>query len=282
MRASWKVDLKWAFGLICVVCGMIAGLLYSFQAITSHDTATAMFTDAVGGYASGSISDGEYAAIQAAAAQDPNTAVVLPGIASPLPGSAIVSLPKDEAVKLALTAVAETNYEQGADAAKPLLTLNDEDGGEFSVGPLGVLTRDNHDGAAKFARIFGVVALAAGALAVVFSNRFGRIGTPGILLIVSMAPLALLWSFISSRTGSVSGEEGVFVRSLAEAFTGPASDNVAAFIRLAIMGVGLVTAAIVGHVGWPFASRWWESRRASTPATEDSPPVPPSAGVPTA
>jgi len=216
MRASWKVDLKWVFGLICVVSALIGGLLYSFASIASHDTATALFMGAVGGFASSRISDEQYAAIQAAAAQDPNTAVTLPGIASPLPGPAVAGHTKEEAVKLALQSVAETNYEQGSDAANAMLALNDEDGGQFNIGPLGILTRKNHDGAAKYARIFGAVALVGGALAVVFSSRFGRIGTPGILLIISTAPLALVWTFISSRVGSVSGEESVFVRGLAE------------------------------------------------------------------
>jgi hypothetical protein len=228
MRASWKVDLKWVFALICVVSATVTSLLYSFQSLTAHDTATAIFTGAVGGFASDRISDEEYAALQAAAAQNPGVSVTLGGINNPVPASALPGLTKQEAVKLALTPVAEANYEHGP------------------------------------------------------SSRFGRIGTPGLLLVIATVPSALFWVFLSSRVETVTPEESVFIRSIAEAFDGPASDNATAFLRLAVAGVVLITVAVVGHVAWPFAARWWDARRAAArAAAEEAAPVPPPGGLPT-
>jgi hypothetical protein len=297
---GWQVDLKWVFGILCLVSALLAGGLYSFRTMTSHDTATGLFTGALGGFASSRISDEEYAAIQQAAAQDPEAEYALPGLDQPVRGSDIVAMSKDEAVKLAVSGIAEVNYAEGPDAAEELINLTTEDGEEFSIGPLDILTKKNHDAPGPYLMAALAAALVSAALMVFFSRGPGRVGSAGLVLALATAPYAFAWSKVNDKANGASAEDGVFARTLGEAVAGPAADVAGTFTRLVIAGATLValsvalTAAIpLARLAWRRWSAWRRARPPSAPADTDAavepiapaaeePPAIPAAGQPAA
>ncbi len=279
VRPGWQVDLKWVFGLLCLASTLIAAGLFSVRSLTAHDTATGLFTGALGGFASGQISDEEYAAIQAAAAQAPEAEYTLPGLTQPVKGSDIASMLKDEAVKLAASGIAEVNYAQGPDAAEQRVGLTAEDGGKFSLGPLTVLTKANHDALRPFFTTAVALALLFAAAAVFFSRGPGRIGSAGLVLALVTGPFAFLWSTASDKAAGVSTDDGVFAGTLGDALAGPASDLADTFTRLFITGAVLTGVAIASHVATPLVrrgARAWAARRQaaadSTRAVADAAP----------
>jgi len=271
MRASWLVDAKWVCGLLCLLCVLVAGLLYSVAAMTGRDTATGLFTATVGGMVSSQLSDEEYAQIAAAAAQNPDAEYTIGGTTLTVKGSEIAGLSKDQAVALVVGRIAAVNYEQGPDVAEALITASGEDGKDFSLGPVGPLTQSTHDSVRPYYIGFALAAAALSAPLVFFSRKFGRLGSPGFVLMLGSAPFALLWRLLEDKAASVNSETGIFASALAGAITGPASDLSWGFTRLLLVGAGMVIAAIVGDICWPLwlrAHKRWIAPRltARTPA----------------
>ncbi len=271
MRASWLVDAKWVCGLLCLFCLLAAGLLYSVTALTGRETATGLFTASVGGMVSSQLSDEEYAQIAAAAAQNPEGEYTIGETTLTVKGREIAGLSKDQAVALVVGRIAVVNYEQGPDAAEALITASGEDGKNFSLGPVGPLTQSTHDSVRPYYIGFAVAAVALAVPLVFLSRKFGRLGSPGIVLMLGSAPFALAWRLLEDAASGVNSETGVFASALAGAVAGPASDLSGRFTRLMLVGAGMVVAAIVADICWPLVlrayKRWIAPRlTASTPA----------------
>jgi hypothetical protein len=271
MRASWLVDAKWVAGLICLFCLLVSGILYSVTALTGRETATGMFTATVGGTVNSQLSDEEYAAVSAAAAANPTAEYNVGATTVMVKGSELAGLSKDQAVALVVSRIAVVHYEQGPDAAEALITASGEDGREFSIGPVRPLTKNTHDAVHPYYVGFGLAAIALAAPLVFFSRRFGRLGSPGLVLIIGSAPFALAWHLLDNAAAGVTEEKGVFASALAAAIRTPAADLSSGFTRLLYLGAGMTGTAIVGHIVWPWAVRayrkWVAPRMAAgTPA----------------
>ncbi len=270
VRASWLVDAKWVAGLLCLFCALAAGLLYSITALTSRETATGIFTATVGGTVSSQLSDEEYAAVSAAAAANPDAEYNVGATTATVKGSELAGLSKDQAVALVMSRIAVVHYEQGPDAAETLITASGEDGKEFSIGPVRPLTRDTRDAVHPYYIGFAIAALAMAVPLIFFSRRFGRLGSPGMVLMMGSAPFALAWHLLDNAAAGITEEKGVFASALATAIRTPAADLSGTFARLFFVGAGMAGAAIVGHVAWPLAlrayRRWIAPRLAATPA----------------
>lgn len=255
VRASWLVDAKWVTGLLCLFCVLAAGILYSVTALTGRETATGIFTATVGGTVSSQLSDEEYAAVSAAAAANPDAEYNVGATTVTVKGSDLAGLSKDQAVALVMSRIAVVHYEQGPDAAEALITASGEDGEEFSIGPVRPLTRDTHDSVHPYFIGFAVAAIALCAPLVFFSRRFGRLGSPGIVLTIGSAPFALAWRLLDNAAAGITEEKGVFASALAGAIRMPAADLSGSFTRLLFLGAGMTSAAIIGHMAWPLAIR---------------------------
>jgi hypothetical protein len=167
--------------------------------------------------------------------------------------------------------IAVVHYEQGPDAAEALITASGEDGREFSIGPVRPLTRDTHDTIHPYYVRFAIAALALAVPLIFFSRRFGRLGSPGMVLMIGSVPFALAWHLLDNAATGITEEKGVFASALAGAIRTPATDLSSTFARLLFLGAGMTGAAIIGHVAWPLAlrayRRWIAPRLAAgTPA----------------
>ena len=116
--------------------------------------------------------------------------------------------------------------------------------------------------------MFSLIPVLVLAVPLVFlSRRFGRLGSPGIVLAVGAAPFALLWLIAKQVTKNASpdGVDG----ALAEAISPMAGDVSTTFLWLLALGVALVLVAVAGHIGFAL---WHRFRRTPTPDEEETPP----------
>ncbi|KKL54963.1 hypothetical protein LCGC14_2260150, partial [marine sediment metagenome] len=102
---------------------------------------------------------------------------------------------------------------------------------------------------------------------VFFSRRFGRLGSPGVVLAVGAAPFAVLWLIVKQATQNA-GQDGIN-GALAEPLSPMAGDVSTTFLWLLALGVALVLAAVAGHIGFAL---WRRLRPTPTRGEEETPP----------
>ncbi len=292
MGSSWRIDAKWLFGLICLATIIVAGALYSASKFTERDAATGIFSSILISLAKDDEGAEGFEEFQALAAASPDEDFTIEGVSLPVKGRELIGLSYDEAVELIAGRLAEILYTDGPEAVEPFFTPasgagseeapagegeessageSEEapagEGDELSLGPLGLLTQDSHDRVARIFRYSLIPILILALLLVFFSRRFGRLGSLGVVLTVGAAPLAALWFTVKQATQNADpdGVEG----ALAEALAPIAGDVSSAFLRLLVLGVALVLAAVAGNIGFAL---WHRSRPTPTPGDDETPP----------
>ncbi len=275
MRPSWKIDAKWVFGLACLTAVIVAGSLYSASKLTEHDPATGIFTGVMATFAKEGDGEESFAELQALAAANPDQEFTVEGVTLPVEGRELIGLSYDEAVDLVVGRIADMLYVDGprsveqffddapaADSAEASAV----DGGGSDLGPFGLLTRDSHD-TIQLIFTYSLIPLVLLAFPLLlFSHRFGHVGSVGVVLAVGTAPFAVLWLVLKEVTKNP-GEDGIGA-ALARALSPPAGELSGTFLTLLIIGIALVLAAVVGHVGFAL---WQRSQSRPTPAGEETP-----------
>lgn len=270
MRPSWLVDLKWLFGLACLASIVVAGSLYSLSKLTERDPATGIFTGVMATFAKEGGGSEEFDELQALAAANPDQDFTIEGVTLPVEGRDLTGLSYDEAVDLVVGRIADRLYSEGPGSVAQFFTDTPEgesEGEEFDLGPFSLLTQGTHD---TVRRIFTFSLIAVPIFAVpllFFSRRFGRLGSPGVVLAVGAAPFAVLW-FITERATKNTGQDGMD-GALAGALSPMAGDVSSAFFRLFIVGVVLVLVAVAGHIGFAL---WRRFQPTPAPTDEEAPP----------
>lgn len=264
MRPSWQVDLKWLTGLACLACIALASIVYSVGKLTEQEPATGIFTGVVATFAKEGGEAEDFAEIQAQAAANPDEDFTIGDITLPVKGSEIADLSYDEAIDLVIGRIADILYTEGPDAVEQYFADPSEPDSEdeFNLGPFGLLTQDTHDSVRPYFIAFTLVALLSAAFLVFFSRRFGRLGSAGVVLAVGTAPFALLWFAIKQGTKDADG--GGVSGALAQALSPTAGSVAGDFLRLFILGLVLILAATLGHLGWLAWERYQRSRRIDT------------------
>ena len=272
MRPSWQVDLKWLFGLACLISIIAAGALYSASKLTEREPATGIFSGVMATFAKEEASEESFDDLRALAAANPDETFTIEGVTLPVKGAEIAALSYDEAVDLVVGRIANQLYTEGPDSveqyfqATPAAGSEEGSGGdgeEFSLGPFSLLTEDTHRTAGRVFT-FSLIALPVFAIPLIFfSRRFGRLGSPGVVLAAGSAPFALLW-LIADQVTKDTGEEGIG-GALAEAISGTAGDVSSAFLRVFVLGVALVAAAVLGHTSFAL----WQRLRPAPPPDPD-------------
>ncbi len=276
MGSSRRIDAKWLFGLICLSAIIVAAVLYSASRLTERDVATGIFSGVMTTFAKDGEGSEEFGEIQAQAAASPDEEFTIEGITLPVKGSEIAGLSYDEAVDLVVGRIAQTLYTDGPDSVEQFFNdtsvadseeASQGEGAEFSLGPFALLTQDTHDTVNRIF-IFSLIPILVLAVPLVFfSRRFGRLGSPGIVLAVGAAPFALLWLIVKQATNNA-GPDGTN-GALAEALAPMAGDVSTTFLWLLALGVALVFAAVAGNVGFALRHRF---RPTPTPGEEETPP----------
>jgi hypothetical protein len=256
--------LKWLVGLACLACILLAGTAYSLSKLTEEEPATGMFTDIVATFAKEGSEPEDFAEIQAQAAANPDDDFTIGDITLPVAGREIAGLSYDEAVDLVVGRIAETLYADGPAAVEQYFadSVESDSGDEFSLGPFGLLTRSTHDTVSPFLIAFSVGALLLAAFLVYISRRFGRLGSPGVVLAAGTGPFALAWFALKQITRN--GEEDGIGGALAQALSPAAGEAADDFIRLFVLGLVLIVAATIGHLGWTAWERSQRSRSIDT------------------
>ena len=254
----------------------MAAVLYSASKLTERDVATGVFSGVMTTFAKEGEGSEEFGEIQALAAASPDEEFTIEGITLPVKGSEIASLSYDETVDLVVGRIAEMLYTDGPEsveqffAASPVADSEEASQGEsseFSLGLFALLTKDTHD---IIRRIFTFSLISVLVLAVpliFFSRRFGRLGSPGVVLAVGAAPFGLLWLITKQATKSA-GQDGVD-GALAGAISPMAEDVSTTFLWLLVIGVALVLVAVAGNIGFAL---WHRSQPTPTPGDDKAPP----------
>jgi hypothetical protein len=276
MQGSWRIDAKWLFGLICLATIIVAGVLYSASKVTERNAATGIFSSILISLAKDGEGAEEFEEYQALAVASPDEDFTIRGASLPIKGRELIGLSYDEALELIVGRIAVMLYTDGPESVEQFFTAasgadsEESSAGEdeeINLGPLGLLTQDSHDRVRRIFTYSLISVLISSVLLVFFSRRFGRLGSPGIILAVGAVPLALLWFTVNQATknADTDGVEG----ALAEALSPIAADLSSAFLRLLVLGVVLVLAAVAGNIGFAL---WRRFRATPTPGGEGTPP----------
>ncbi len=276
MGSSWRIDAKWLFGLICLSAIIVAAVLYSASKLTERDVATGVFSGVMTTFAKEGEGSEDFGEIQALAAASPDEEFTIEGITLPVKGSEIADLSYDEAVDLVVGRIAQTLYTDGPESveqffnATPVADSEETspgEGEEFSLGPFALLTQNTNDIIRRIFTFSLIPILVLAVPLVFFSRRFGRLGSPGIVLTVGAAPFALLWLIAKQATknADTDGING----ALAEPLSPMAGDVSTTFLWLLALGVALVLAAVAGHIGFAL---WHRFRPTPTPGDDGTAP----------
>lgn len=276
MRPSWLVDLKWLFGLACLAGIIVAGGLYSLSKLTEQGPATGIFTGVMATFAKEGAGSEEFDELQALATANPDQDFTIEGITLPVEGSELVGLSYDEAVGLVVGRIADRLYTDGPDSVEQFFAdvsaADSEEsaageGEEFDLGPFSLLTQGTHDTVRSIFTFSLIPILVLAVPLVFFSRRFGRLGSPGVVLAVGIAPFALLW-FVTEQATKNAGADGM-TGALSQALSPTAGDVSSAFLRLFILGLVLILAAVVGHIGFAL---WHRFRPTPAPTDDEAAP----------
>ena len=276
MRGSWRIDAKWLFGLICLATIIAAGVLYSASKLTERDAATSIFSSILFSIAQDDDGGGEFEEYQALAVASPDEDFTIRGASLPIKGRELIGLSYDEAVDLIAGEIAEMLYTDGPESVEQFFAVASGAGSEessagddeeISLGPLGLLTQDSHDTVRRIFTFSLIAVLISSVLLVFFSRRFGRLGSLGIVLAIGATPLALLW--FTAKQATKNADPGGIEGALAQALSPTAADLSSTFLKLVVLGVVLVLAAVAGHIGFAL---WRRFRATPTPDGEGTPP----------
>ena len=277
MRPYWHLDAKWLAALACLAAIVVASGLYSFSKLTERDAATGIFTGIMTSFAKEGDGEEAFTELQAVAAASPDEEFTIEGVTLPVKGGELAGLTYDEAVELVVGRIASTLYTDGPDAVEQYFAGTPEAGPEegpggedeeVGLGPFSLLTEDSHDTVTRIFTFSLVPVLLLAVLLAFFSRRFGRLGSPGIVLAAGTAPFALLWFIVRQATKGADGEgvDGALAEALSPVAGGVAGD----FLMLFILGVVLTVAAVVGHIAFAL---WRRFRPTPAPTDEEAPPA---------
>ena len=277
MGTSWRLDAKWLFGLICLAAIIVSAVLYSASKFTERDAATGIFSSFLISLAKDADGAEEFEEFQAQAIANPDEDFTIEGVSLPIKGGELIGLSYDEAVELVAGRIAEILYTDGPESVEQYFTADSSAGSEetpsgestgVSLGTLGVLTQDTHDQVNRIFTFSLIPILILAVLLVLFSRRFGRLGTLGVVLTVGVAPFAALW-FTVKQTTQNADQDGI-EGSLAKALAPIAGDVSTTFLLLLALGVTLVLAAVAGHIGFAL---WHRSQPTPSHGDDETPPA---------
>jgi len=262
-RPYWHVDAKWITGILLLLALNITLLVLILvlatapeQGITLLTTTLASSFSAQGG---GLDEAGDIEIAKQKIAESPN------GEWQPIPGMRIVVRAEDIAGMTPremrlwfFRQWAEPIYYDGADGLASLMTdpsmKSELEGG---VGPLGFISAETHGKLKTALAVSGLISLVLLGLLVFFSHRFGRLGSPGCIVLLAAIPGLVLmsgargWLEHSAQPPAGGGEETFITRYTqlaADVLPGVVNQAIQIFLALTLLGAGLMLVALVGAI----------------------------------
>jgi len=262
-RPYWHVDAKWITGILLLLAVNVTLLALILvlatapeQGITLLTTTLASSFSAQGG---GLDEAGDIEIMKQKIAESPN------GEWQPIPGMRIVVRAEDIAGMTPremrlwfFRQWAEPIYYDGADGLASLATdpeMQSERGG--GVGPLGFISAETHGKLKTALAVSGLISVVLLGLLVFFSHRFGRLGSPGCIVLLAAVPGLVLmsgargWLEMSAQPAAAGGEETLITRYTqlaADVLPGVVNQAIQIFLALTLLGAVLMLVALVGAV----------------------------------
>lgn len=273
-RPSWQVDAKWLAAIAFILCAAIACGAYTVYRLTAYEPAAGATAPVIETMTKQALSDEVFAQIQEAARMNPDAEVAASGINIPLRGEEVTGMSKDQVLLESSRRLADILYNQGPSAGEVYFQdLNpesepdpaDPDAGDegLQLDMLALFTRDVHDGVRPFFIGAAVLAALLLGLAAFFSRGPGRLGTPGVVLVIAVGPFALATRLLSRLL--VDGQDkDRRIADATRALYGPVSDLSNVFALFALIGAALIIAAAGGQIAAILVRRR-RSRPAATP-----------------
>jgi hypothetical protein len=265
-RPYWHVDAKWITGLLLTFVLSLTLLVYGLVQITAEKPAvdTVSLVLALLYSPQGLDDETEIAEFHQQLQASPDSSIQpIPGLKITVREQDIATLTPREARLYFFRQLAEPLYQQGAQGLRALADDPQiREGLALGIGPLGIFTSEAHQQLQRVLVILGVIALALLVPLIVFSYRFGRLGSPGCALSVASLPGALLLTLLSSGwqpvTTPPNAESGTgdMLSYLATNVLPPLVQIIArGYVTALILGLGLVVLSVLGSLIWRLARK---------------------------
>lgn len=249
-RPYWHVDAKWICAILALFALGLALVFYTLSTVTKRDFAVRTSATVIANLFSreGLDSDEGLKELRKQARNTPGDTVTpieqFPEMT--ISKEDIQTLePRELRIKL-FSQLTGTVYDKGLDGAADEFTDNPKDREEFinQASVLGVFTESTHQSIKKIFWITAIVAAIFLAGVIYFSAGWGRLVSPGLLLILIGIPGSIIGLFIANMSGENGGPLADFPQirqDLSDSFN-------QSYLRLAMLGVFLLIAALVGKI----------------------------------
>lgn len=262
-RPYWHVDAKWVAGLLLVVVLSVTLLVFNLVQLTAEQPATEIMATMIGTLFSrrGLDDESEIALMRLALRASPD------GTFQPIPGLPIVIREKDIAglsprqIRLyVFRQLATPLYRDGVAGLAAQVT--DPEMRKSLAGGIGILelfTLKTHESLRRTLLLLVGVCLFLLIPLVFFSYRFGRLGSPGVVLFVASLPgaavSALLWMVIQNNKvpalpGEAGGLTGMLGYMLANVLPHVVPIVARNYLIALALGFGLILLAGLGSLIW--------------------------------
>ncbi|MFC2065078.1 hypothetical protein ACFLXB_08285 [Chloroflexota bacterium] len=262
-RPYWHVDAKWIIGILSILVLMVTFSIYLLMQLTTPKEginllATTMAS--VFSYEGGGLDEsGNVENMKEKIAESAD------GSYQPIPGLDITVRMDDiegktprEARLWFFTQMAEPLYYDGQQGLIDKMTdpdMKDEVSG--GVGPLALISAETHSKLKSGLLVFGVISLLLVVLLVIFSYRFGRFGSPGLVLFLAALPNLLLATvlqrLISNPTTSP-GDEGIqtmvarYAQLAADVLPDVIQKAITLYLIIMVVGIVLMVMGLIGSI----------------------------------
>ena len=262
-RPYWHVDAKWITGILSILVLMITFSIYLLVQFTSPEQGINILATTLAStfsYESGGLDEaGNVENMKEKIAESPN------GEYKPIPGLEITVRMDDieeksprEARLWFFRQMSEPLYYQGQQGLIDKMTdpemKDDLSGG---IGPLALISATTHAKLNSALVVSGVTSLFLVVLLIIFSYRFGRLGTPGLVIFLAAIPNLLLMTGIQrvlTNPATALGDEGI--QSMIARYTQLAADVLPDLVQkaltfyliLVILGIVLMVMGLIGPI----------------------------------
>jgi hypothetical protein len=264
-RPYWHVDAKWITGLsLAFVLGLTL-LVYNLVQITAEEPAVETMTMAMALMFSpdGLDADVDITQLRQQLNAAPDGSIrPIPGLRITIREEDIAGLSPREMRLFFFRQLAGPLYRGGVEGLKELATTPEmAESFEGGIGPLAVFTLETHQTLQRVLVLLSIISLVLLVPLILFSYRFGRLGSPGCVLFVASLPGAILFTFLATTLqnppGPPQGEGisemlGYLVANSLAPLVQIVSRN---YLVLVVVGAGMIILAALGGLIWRLARR---------------------------
>lgn len=261
-RPHWHVDLKWLVGLLLLP--VLAATLAALGIYRITDERVAVPALALGMAAAvspdGVDSDEGLADLRAKLKRAPGRRIELvPALGISITAKELEGRSPREARVLIFRKFSEPFYRGGAEEVAARAGVRDPKAvAQFKRDAqlLSVFTRDTHERLGRILLGLALASLLLVALLVRFSSRFGRLASPGLVLLAAGLPGLVLSAVIAANEGA-RDRTGYVISELSPTVLDPLRRQ---YLLVLFLGVGLLVAAGLGKLARRLGPAWATTR----------------------